>query len=46
MDYAATILGKQQVIGEIEYVNKQIDPAAMKYVRALGLDELYKDILD
>lgn len=46
MAYAATILGEKQVISEIEYVNKQVDPSAMKYVRALGLDELYKNILE
>ena len=45
MDYAASIVGDNQVIGEIEYVNKQVDPAVLKYVRALGLDVIYKDIL-
>ena len=45
MDYAASMLGNKQVIREIEYVNKHVDPAELQYVRALGLDELYKDIL-
>lgn len=45
MSYAASILGEKQVISEIEYVNKNIDPAEMQYIRTFGLDELYKNIL-
>ncbi len=46
MSYAASILGKKQVVSEIEYINKSMDAAQMSYVKALGLDELYKTILD
>lgn len=45
MAYAASIIGTNQVIREMEYVNKSIDPAEMNFVQALGLDQLYKDIL-
>ncbi|GAB5494746.1 MAG: hypothetical protein Phog2KO_49610 [Phototrophicaceae bacterium] len=45
MSYTASILGEKQVIREIEYINKNIDPAEMKYVKTFGLDQLYKNIL-
>lgn len=45
MSYAASILGDKQVIREIEYINKNVDPAEMKYVKTFGLDVIYKNIL-
>jgi len=43
--YAASILGEKQVVQEIEYINKNVDSSAMKYIQAIGLDKLYQDIL-
>jgi hypothetical protein len=44
--YAASITGKKQVIKEMEHVNKNTKPEVMSYIRSLGLDELYKDLLN
>lgn len=46
MAYAASIIGVDQVVSEMEYVNKNTDAAVLKFVQALELDQLYKDILD
>ncbi len=45
MAYAASIIGNNIVIKELEHVNQQTDPVVMGFVQAMGLDELYKDIL-
>ncbi len=45
MTYAAEIIGKQQVIRELEYVNKNMDRHVIAAVQKMGLDELYKDLL-
>jgi serine/threonine protein kinase len=46
LGYAAHILGKKQVIKEMEYVNKNTPPYVLSFVQSLGLDELYNEILD
>ncbi|MDQ7036578.1 MAG: hypothetical protein Q9P01_17630 [Anaerolineae bacterium] len=46
MTYAASIIGTGQVVSELEYINKSTDPAVLKFVQTLGLDQLYKDILN
>ncbi len=46
MVYAASIIGKQQVIKEMEYVNKNTNPAVLAYVQSLGMGGLYDILLD
>jgi serine/threonine protein kinase len=46
MVYAASVIGKKQVIKEIEYVNKNTSANVLNFVRTLGLDKLYTDLLD
>jgi len=43
--YAASLIGNNIVIKELEYVNKQVDPVVMGFVQSMGLDQLYEDIL-
>lgn len=46
MTYAASIIGEDQVIKEMEYVNKNTSPNVLNFVQTLGLDELFNDLLD
>ena len=46
MVYAASIIGQSQVIKEMQYINKKTNPNIMIFVKTLGLDELYKSLLD
>jgi serine/threonine protein kinase len=45
MVYAANIIGTQQVIKEMEYVNKNTKPSVFSYVQTLGMDRLYDVLL-
>lgn len=45
MSYAASIIGENQVIKELHRVNKKTDPAILRYVQTLGLDEYFEDVL-
>lgn len=46
MVYAANILGNNQVIKEMEYINKKTDPNVMNFVQIIGLDKMYDDLLN
>lgn len=46
MVYAASIIGQNQVIKEMQYINKKTNPNVLNFAKTLGLDELYKSLLD
>lgn len=45
ISYAASIIGPKLVRRELERVNKKTDPAVFGFVKKLGLDQLYDEIL-
>jgi len=45
LTYAASLIGNNLVIKELEAVNQQVDPVVMGFVQAMGLDRAYEDIL-
>lgn len=46
MNYTAFILGKKQVIKELDRMHKKMDTNMLSIVQMLGLDTLHQDILD
>lgn len=46
ISYTANLVGDKIVVKEMQRVNKKTDPAVLQFVRHLGLDETYKDILE
>lgn len=45
ISYASSIIGVKLVRRELERVNKKTDPAVYGFVKKLGLDQLYNEIL-